>query len=113
MDIKNGTITTYWKKPTKVKSEITYLNGMLHGVAKIYSSGGWLYQQIEYFEDEIKSSTLYYPNGKTKLIESFDNSERHGLSQCYDQKGNLVVQDKYENNKLKERIVFRLGVINF
>lgn len=113
MEIKNGTITTYWNRPVKVKSEITYLNGMLHGTAKFYTSGGWLHQQVEYFEDEVKSSTLFYPNGKIKLFENFEYLERHGLSQCYDQNGNLVVQDKYEQNKLKERIIFRLGVINF
>lgn len=86
---------------------------MLHGIAKFYTSGGWLHQQIEYFEDEIKSITLLYPNGKIKLIENFENSERNGLSQCYDQNGNLIVQDKYEQNKLKERIVFRLCAIMF
>lgn len=113
MDFKNATITTYWKRPSKIKSEITYLHGMLHGTAKFYTSGGWLHQQVEYFEDEIKSSTLYYPNGKIKLIESFDNSERHGLSKCFNKNGELVVEDLFEKNRLIERKIFGIGIITF
>lgn len=113
MDIKNGTITTYWKRPSKIKSEVSYLNGLLHGTAKYYTSGGWLHQEIEYVEDEIKSSTLFYPNGKVKLLENFNGQERHGLSKCYDKNGNIIVQDNYVDNRLVERVVFRLGVIMF
>lgn len=86
---------------------------MMQGTAKFYTSGGWLHQEIEYVEDEIKRSTLFYPDGKTKLIEYFENSERHGTCQCYDSKGNMIVEDKYEHNKLIERRIFGIGIITF
>ena len=112
--IKNGVIQTFWKKTGKLKSEISYTSeGLLSGPARFFTESGWLHEEVVYLDDDILSIKLFYSTGQVKLIENYKQGDRHGLSQAFDRKGDLVIEDIYDHNRLSERKIYKLGIYTF
>ncbi len=79
--IYNGTYCEYYEN-NKVKSEITYVNGMKEGVKK------------DYYED-----------GKIYLEVTYVNNMKNGISLKYDKNGNILIEEYYINDKLNGKSI--------
>ena len=86
---ENNKKTGVWKSfyPNgNIKEEKEYLNGKLNGVYKIYNKSGYLI------------NSLHYKNGDI-IKESDSFSTEINLREKFDEKGNLIFQGSYLNQK--------------
>jgi len=62
---------------------------------------GTLKWQWDYLEDGTVIWTQYFPNGQINSKSYWKNSKCHGLSQIWDDSGNLVSSKEFFQGKLR------------
>ena len=106
---KNG----YWKEfydNFELKSEIYYKHGLRNGYYKEYDQKGNLIAIKKFVNDveeiiERETTPLqmqheYYPNGRIKREASFRGGRREGTWREFDENGNVVSSQIYQNGRL-------------
>jgi antitoxin component YwqK of YwqJK toxin-antitoxin module len=89
----------------KVNSEETYSGGALNGTSSFYRPDGSLDMVLSYRDNVMDGvQTWYYPDGKTKMKEfRAALGEPNGEWKEWNEKGEVTVDEVYENGVLKER----------
>lgn len=83
-----------------IKSETSYKNGELYGIAKIYFKNGKLKSETHYRGDEIHGVVKhYFSNGKLKAETPYIHDTIHGSENYY-----------YKNGKHLLSIIYQDGV---
>jgi antitoxin component YwqK of YwqJK toxin-antitoxin module len=79
-------------------SEISYKNGIKHGLAKRYYPDGKLHSEI-YYENGIKADTSrwFYTSGEVYRITPYKNGEIHGIQKKFYRDGILQADIPYSN----------------
>ena len=79
----NGVENIYYDhKNMKLKSSVTYVNGMKNGVSK-----------------------KYYENGNVSYEINYENDVLNGISKSYDINGNITCEENYENGVLNGTLI--------
>lgn len=97
-----------------LKSEIGYEDGVEYGCAKHYLDSGELYYSGYYYYGKKEfQETEYYRNGNKKLEENFSDDLRHGWSKTFNEDGELLTKDLFDEDILVERHIFKTGTVKF
>jgi antitoxin component YwqK of YwqJK toxin-antitoxin module len=118
---KREGISYYFYENGKLKNEISFVNGKKQGLAKEYDREGLIQSLIYYHngyitdredinrtdEGGLKQGTWksFYPDGKLKSEKQYKDNMLNGLYKEFNQKGNLVLAMKYENDVVVEENV--------
>ncbi len=79
----NGVENVYYdNKNIKLKSSVTYVNGMKNGISK-----------------------NYYENGNISYETNYENDVLNGISKSYDINGNVTCEENYENGVLNGTLI--------
>ena len=100
----------------KLKCETPIENGQAHGLEKTYDSVGNIIQIAHYYHgilskrEQINRTDqfgnrqgnwkYFYNNGQLMMEGTYLNNQRHGFFKKYDENGNLLSVEKYENDLL-------------
>ena len=103
----------YWKSffdNFELRSEIYYKHGLRDGYYKEYDEKGNLKKITKYVNDveqiiasEMKPLQMqheYYPNGRIKREASFRDGKREGTWREFDENGNVIGSQIYQNGRL-------------
>lgn len=87
----------------KISQEIMFVNDVMEGPDKFYSSEGYLLSVTEK-KNNISNGKreIYYPNGNLKFVDYYVNGEREGEFISYDENGNVIKKEMYRAGKLVE-----------
>lgn len=98
-----GIVKEYYDKSNKrIKSEITYNDGLINGSTKSYYIDGKIKGEFNFINGEKYGvSKSYYSNGQLKSEDEFENGKLSGISKHY-----------YENGQLEMEATFKNGDIN-
>lgn len=84
-----------------LKSDVTIVNNVRHGVAHNYYNDGSVHSEIFYKNGKKDSiSTWYYQDGKIYRTTAYENGIKHGIQKKYYRNGNLMAEIPYKNNML-------------
>jgi len=107
--LKQGLWKTFWDND-KTRTEGNYINDKKNGFFKSYSREGNLLLIEKYVNDEklidvpelrnLEVRTDYYPDGKVKIVASYDNGIAEGVRREYTKEG-----------KIELSYIFKKGVI--
>ncbi len=107
--LKQGLWKSFWDND-KTKSEGNYINDKKNGFFKTYSREGNLLNIEKYINDEkqidvpelrnLEVRTDYYPDGKVKIVASYDNGVAEGVRREYKKDGSI-----------EQSYIFKKGVI--
>jgi len=102
----------YWENGCLQKQEFSLDDGI--SVEKNYFDDGSLWRLTTFNKDGLRHGLhcLYFTNGKIKLEEEYENGYLI-YQKTYNQSGMLLVQDKYENRRLKRRAITMVAIIDF
>lgn len=95
-----------------LKSEIGYDEGLEYGCAKHFLDTGELYySEYYYYGNKEYQETEYYKNGNIKIEEEYFDDLRHGWSKTYNEEGELLLNDLYDEDVLVERYILKTGTV--
>lgn len=112
---KKESIGYYYYPNGSLAQTITYKNNKRHGLAREFDKQGTLITVLEYFNDylidkqninrvvEGKKEGIwreYYDNGKVKSEHHYTNDQLDGYQKDYNQTGNLVLKQLYNDGKV-------------
>lgn len=96
---KQGLWKTFWDND-KTRTEGNFINDKKNGFFKTYSNEGNLLIIEKYINDEkqtdvpelrnLEVRTDYYPDGKVKIVASYDNGVAEGVRREYNKDGNIA-----------------------
>lgn len=96
-DSLNGFSKTYLKGI--LQNSIEYKNGKRHGQSKYFNAEGFLTSEAVYVNNSLLKETSYYADGSIYYINE-QNIETNTYSiKYYDNKGNLIHENKYNNKR--------------
>ncbi len=118
-NLRNG-ISEFYYPDGMLKTAISYKSGRKDGYTKEFNENGIITMIIIYsdgrevdreiinqYKDSLKNGPWkeFYPNGKLKKEENFNNGQLNGLVKLYDLSGELLKANRYENDTLKDTVV--------
>jgi hypothetical protein len=94
---RHGTYLVFDSESSSILySESNYVDGLLHGLLKIYYSDGVLKSEENYREGVLHGlSITYYQNGNKKDEVEYDNGKFHGDFMSYFSSGKLFVKQDF------------------
>lgn len=114
--LKQGLWKTFWDND-KCKTEVNYINDKKNGFFKTFSREGNLLLIEKYINDEkqldvpelrnLEVRTDYYPDGKVKIVASYDNGVAEGVRREYSKEG--VIEQSYI---LKKGVIIGKGIVD-
>lgn len=85
-----------------IKSDVTIVNGVRHGVAHNYYPDGSIHSKIFYKNGKKDSlSTWFYEDGSIYRTTAYNNGVKHGYQKKYYRNGTLMAEIPYINNELQ------------
>ena len=109
-------ISYYYYTSGKLKSEVSYVNGKKQGINKEYNENGVIQSLVYYHNGYITDREQinrydrnglkqgvwkeFYDDGKLKNESSFKDGRLNGLYKEFNEKGNLILVLKYEDDQL-------------
>jgi antitoxin component YwqK of YwqJK toxin-antitoxin module len=95
----HGPYASYHTNGNKA-SEGQYKDGFRSGVWTYYDESGKERGKTEFNADNYHGKrVLYFPSGKPRIVEEYQNGKRHGLVQELAEDGSVVRQARYENDR--------------
>jgi antitoxin component YwqK of YwqJK toxin-antitoxin module len=80
----------------RVLATSQYLDGVLDGVSRVFSTAGVLTQELTYRAGQLHGSyRTWWDNGQPKESGSYDKGRRIGLYRCYKDDGTLWQEHDY------------------
>ncbi len=114
--LKQGLWKTFWDND-KTKSECNYINDKKNGFFKTFSREGNLLLIEKFINDEkqidvpelrnLEVRTDYYPDGKVKIVASYDNGVAEGVRREYNKEGNIE-----QSYILKKGVIIGKGIVD-
>lgn len=101
-----GTQITRYIKKNKLHGEGIYESGVLKS-STLFDADGILIWEVTGPESDIKPGTLkeWYPNGQIEFELTFHTGMKyHGLMTLFDEKGEILEQELYEDGEMVEKI---------
>ena len=107
-----GRLLSYkeWFANGRLKLEIPYRQGRIHGIRKAWYKNGQLARQCSYVEYMRHGvATSWYPNGRIKSEEKFNSGRFHGINTYWDENGQqsgkqLFIRGHLINTKINHLI---------
>lgn len=98
----HGLITSWWDEDrTMIKSEISYVDGVLHGTWKYWYSNGQLADHCFYINNRVHGEyTQWYNSGQIANRCFYINGKLHGEYKRW-----------YSNNKIAEHCFYSYGML--
>lgn len=99
--IVDGVAKTY-SSDGKLLSETPYKNGKQNGVHKRYFPNGNVKLEKTYKDGKEEGKRIsYYENGKIQMIGNWENGVPVGKAKFYDIDGNEIAETSYENEEIQ------------
>lgn len=95
-------------KVKAIQQQLSYKNGVFHGINKVWNEDGNLYSYSKYKNGKRHGVyKLYYPNSIQMCHEyHYKNGEYNGICNEWYPNGNLRQKGIYKNGKLLQRITY-------
>lgn len=108
---QDGLVKEYYEN-SKLKSEITFNNGVREGEAKFYWENGNLKEIRNYVNGRVEGVvTLYWENGKMKKLYNLELGKREGPTSLFDSSGTYIADLFFEGGKLEGQDYLLVGEV--
>lgn len=97
-----GQVKQRFNEDGSLKSDVTIVDGVRHGVAHNYYSDGSVHSEIHYKHGKKDSISIwYYENGDKYRTTPYKEGKKHGMQTKYYRNGKLMAEIPYQNNVLQ------------